>query len=298
MTKPIKLILIILVVLGMVALAVSYLSGTNIAVLNPKGVVADQERNLIIFAALLSLIVVIPVFTITAVVAWRYREGNTKARYSPELDHSRVAETVWWLIPSALILTLSVVAWQTSHTLDPAQPLSSNVAPMTVQVVALDWKWLFIYPQQHIATVNYVQFPQATPVNFEITADAPMNSFWIPQLGSQIYAMPGMSTQLHLMANGEGSYRGASANISGRGFAGMSFTAKSTSQADFDQWVQSVRHQSGDLNQGTYTSLAKPSQNVPTSSYASVSGDLFDTVINKYMVPADQTAAVAGVNAR
>jgi cytochrome o ubiquinol oxidase subunit II len=298
MTKPIKLILIILVILAVVALAASYLSGTNIAVLNPKGVVADQERNLIIFAALLSLIVVIPVFTITAVVAWRYREGNTKARYSPELDHSRVAETVWWLIPSALILTLSVVAWQTSHTLDPAQPLSSNVAPMTIQVVALDWKWLFIYPQQHIATVNYVQFPQATPVNFEITADAPMNSFWIPQLGSQIYAMPGMSTQLHLMANGEGSYRGASANISGRGFAGMSFTAKSTSQADFDQWVQSVQQQSGELNQGTYASLAKPSQNVPASSYASVSGDLFDTVINKYMVPADQTAAVAGVNAR
>jgi len=298
MTKPIKLILAVLVALGVVALAASYLSGTNIAVFNPKGVVADQERNLIIFAGLLSLIVVIPVFTITAVVAWRYREGNPKAQYSPELDHSRVAETVWWVIPSALILILSVVAWRSSYTLDPARPLSSTTAPMTIQVVALDWKWLFIYPQQHIATVNYVQFPQATPVNFEITADAPMNSFWIPQLGGQVYAMPGMSTQLHLMANGEGSYRGASANISGQGFAGMSFVAKSTSQADFDKWVASVQQQSGDLNQGTYARLAKPSQNVAPASYASVSGDLFDTVINKYMVPADQTAAVAGVNAQ
>jgi len=298
MTKPIKLILAVLVALGVVALAASYLSGTNIAVFNPKGVVADQERNLIIFAGLLSLIVVIPVFTITAVVAWRYREGNPKAQYSPELDHSRVAETVWWVIPSALILILSVVAWRSSYTLDPARPLSSTTAPMTIQVVALDWKWLFIYPQQHIATVNYVQFPQATPVNFEITADAPMNSFWIPQLGGQVYAMPGMSTQLHLMANGEGSYRGASANISGQGFAGMSFVAKSTSQADFDRWVESVRKQSNDLNQGTYASLAKPSQNVAAASYASASSDIFDTVINKYMVPADQTAAAAGVNAQ
>lgn len=293
-----KLVAVIIVGAGIVALAAAYLHGANIAVLNPKGTVADQERNLIIFAALLSLIVVIPVFAITAVVAWRYREGNTKATYAPELDGSRVAETVWWLIPSALILILSVVAWRTSYTLDPARPLSSNTAPMTIQVVALDWKWLFIYPQQHIATVNYVQFPQATPVNFEITADAPMNSFWIPQLGSQIYAMPGMSTQLHLMADGEGSYRGSSANISGRGFAGMDFTAKSTSQADFDQWVQSVRQQSDDLNQETYASLAKPSQNVTASSYASVSGDLFDTVINKYMVPADQTAAISGGSAR
>jgi cytochrome o ubiquinol oxidase subunit 2 len=283
-----KLSLIGLLVLGVVTLAAWYLHGTNIAVLNPKGPVAAQERNLIIFASLLSLLVVIPVFTLTAVIAWRYRESNSKARYSPELDHSRIAETLWWLIPSALILTLSVVAWDSSHTLDPYRPLTSTKPPITIQVVALDWKWLFIYPQLHIATVNYVQFPQQTPINFELTADAPMNSFWIPQLGGQIYAMPGMSTQLHLMADGAGSYRGLSANISGQGFAGMTFTAKSSSQADFDRWVGSVRQAPTSLNLASYNRLAAPSQNLPPTNYSPASGGLYDTIVDKYMLPTNQ----------
>jgi cytochrome o ubiquinol oxidase subunit II len=287
---------LVLFFLGVVALAAWYLHGTNIAVLNPEGPVALQERNLIMFAALLSLLVVVPVFTLTAVFAWRYREGNTKATYSPELDHSRVAETIWWLIPSALILILSVVAWNSSHQLDPFKPLASTTPPLTVQVVALNWKWLFIYPQQHIATVNFVQFPAQTPVNFEVTADAPMNSFWIPQLGGQIYAMPGMSTQLHLMASQNGSFRGSSANISGQGFSGMNFTAKSSSQADFDQWVQSAQQSPTNLSQDMYTALAKPSENNAAAYYTVDNSGLYDTIINKYMPPTDQMSGMAGMS--
>ena len=297
MTKLSKFILIIGLGLAAVAVVAVYVHSANLAVLNPKGPVAAKERDLIIFAGLLSLVVVIPVFTITALIAWRYREGNTKAKYSPELDRNRIAETIWWLIPSTLILILSVVAWNSSHQLDPYQPLSSTKPPLTIQVVALDWKWLFIYPQQNIATVNYVRFPTGTPVSFQITADAPMNSFWIPQLGGQIYAMPGMTTQLHLMASGNGSYRGSSANISGAGFAGMDFTATSSSQADFDRWVQSVRQAPASLNYSSYSKLAAPSSDQPVAYYSSENSNLFDTIINKYMLPTNQTAAITGVSA-
>ena len=280
---------------GGVLLAAWYLHGTTIAVLDPKGPVALQERNLIMLAGILSLIVVIPVFALTFGFAWRYREGNTKAKYSPELDHSRVAETIWWLIPSALILTLSIVAWNSSHQLDPFKPLASSTPPITIQVVALDWKWLFIYPQQHIATVNFFQFPKQTPVNFEVTSDAPMNSFWIPQLGGQIYAMPGMSTQLHLMASENGSFNGSSANISGSGFAGMTFTATSSSQVDFNRWVDSVRRSPSSLTAAAYSKLAQPSTSNAVAYYAADDAGLYDSVINKYMLPDSQMPGMLGM---
>jgi cytochrome o ubiquinol oxidase subunit 2 len=292
MNRKYKFAFFILLILGVVLVAVRYLHGSNVAVLNPKGPIALQERNLIVFAALLSLIVVIPVFTLTAVFAWRYREGNTKAKYSPDLDHNRVAETIWWLIPSALILILSIVAWNSSHQLDPYKPLASTTPALTIQVVSLDWKWLFIYPEQHIATVNFFEIPKQTPVNFEITSDAPMNSFWIPQLGGQIYAMPGMSTQLHLMASVDGSFNGSSANISGAGFSGMTFVAKASSQADFDRWVRSAQRSPQTLNQGTYNSLAQPSENNPIASYTADDSGLYDTIINKYMLPAGQMSGM------
>src|SRR5580700_9838221 len=197
MNKKFRVTALIVVILGFLSVAGWYLHHTNIPVLEPKGPVGLQERNLLFFGAALSLVVVIPVFTMLFFITWKYREGNTKAKYSPDFDHSRIAETIWWLIPAVLITILSVVGWNSSHTLDPYRPLSSKTPQMTIQVVALDWKWLFIYPQQHIATVNMVQFPKNTPINFEITSDSVMNSFWIPQLGGQIYSMPGMSTQLH-----------------------------------------------------------------------------------------------------
>src|SRR5476649_775967 len=178
----------------------------TIAVLSPKGQIADKERHLIILATLLMLIVVVPVYVMMFVIAWKYREGNTKARYTPDWDHSNGLEFLWWAIPMAIIAVLSVITFKSSHELDPFKALSSTKPPITIQVVALQWKWLFIYPNQNIASVNYFRMPANTPVDFEITADSPMNSFWIPQLGGQIYAMPGMSTELHLMADGVGKY--------------------------------------------------------------------------------------------
>jgi cytochrome o ubiquinol oxidase subunit 2 len=286
--KKTRITLISLAILAFMLLAVWYLHSTNIAILNPQGPVARKEFNLFITGILLSLIVVVPVFTLLFTFAWKYREGNTKAKYSPDMDHSRVAETIWWVVPTILIIIISILTWNSSHQLDPYKPLSSSRPQMTIQVVALDWKWLFIYPEQHIATVNFVQFPSGTPVNFEITADAPMNSFWIPQLGGQIYAMPGMATELHLMATRDGTFNGSSANISGSGFAGMAFKARSSSPAEFDRWVQTVKHSPNGLNQATYSKLAQPSQYNPVAYYSSAQSDLYDRVIMKYMPVAAQ----------
>ncbi|HEY8998923.1 MAG TPA: ubiquinol oxidase subunit II [Candidatus Saccharimonadales bacterium] len=271
---------------GIVAATVLYLRHTTVAVLAPRGVIAAREKHLMVITVLLAAIVVIPVFAMLFAFAWRYREGNSKkAKYSPELDGSRVAETIWWLIPSAIILILSVVTWNSSHALDPYKPIASSVKPLNVEVVALDWKWLFIYPQQNVASVNTLELPVNTPVNFEITADAPMNSFWIPQLGGQIYAMPGMSTQLHLMASQVGNYYGSSANISGSGFSGMNFMAHAVSSADFTRWVASAKKSPKNLTAASYTKLAAPSSNVLPTLYASADSSLYDTIVMKYMMP-------------
>ncbi len=274
-----------LFVLGLVLVAVHYFHDHTVAVLSPQGPVAQHEKSLIITALLLSLIIVIPVFTLTFIIAWRYRIGNTKATYSPDFDRNRVIETIWWLVPSVLILIISAMDWSSSHQLDPYKALVSTKKPLTIQVVALDWKWLFIYPRQDIASVNYVQFPARTPVNFQITSDATMNSFWIPRLGGQIYAMTGMSTELHLMASDTGSFRGSSANISGAGFAGMKFTAKATSDTDFSRWVASTQHSSRSLSLEAYNALAKPSQNNAVAYYSSGKRNLYNLIVSKYMVP-------------
>lgn len=288
-------------ILAFAVVAMRYLLHTNIPVLEPKGIIGIKELHLIVFALLLSLIVVIPVFILLFSFAWRYREGNKSAKYSPELDHSNLAEALWWLIPSAIIVVLGTVAWTSSHQLDPSRPIASQTPQMTIQVVALDWKWLFIYPQQDVASVNYIQIPVNTPVDFEITSDTVMNSFWIPQLGGQIYAMPGMSTQLHLMADQTGSFNGLSANISGEGFAGMTFVTKATSEASFNAWVRQVKHSSHQLNLAAYAQLAKPSQNNPIAYYSTPQVGLYNTEVMKYMMPATSTlntssAAAASAN--
>lgn len=268
--------------LGLLAV---YLSNTNFAVLNPAGMVANQELNLIIFTVLLGLLVVLPVLVMTFVIAWKYREGNSSAKYSPDSDHNILAESLWWGIPTVIIMVLSVITWNSSHALDPHKPLKMAGAPLKVQVIALDWKWLFIYPEQDVASINYLQLPINKPVNFEITSDAPMNSFWIPQLGGQIYAMSGMSTQLNLMASKAGDYRGSSANLSGQGFSGMQFTARAGSEADFKTWVASAKHSSASLNAETYQQLRQPSQDNPAVFYSSVTPGLYDRVVMKYMMP-------------
>jgi cytochrome o ubiquinol oxidase subunit 2 len=295
MNKKYKFIILAIFFIAAFSLAGYYLHHQNIAILNPKGPVAHQERNLIYIALALALLVVIPVYTMTIVFAVRYREGNKKAKYSPEMSGNRIVETIWWVIPSLIILVLATIAWRSAHTLDPWKPLVSSTKPLNVEVVAMNWKWLFIYPQQNIASVNYVLFPVNTPINFQITSDTVMNSFWIPQLGGQIYAMPGMDTQIHLLASSYGTFNGSSANISGQGFAGMTFSAISTSDNGFNSWVKTVKKNSGDLNAAEYTALSKPSENNPPVFYASAANNLFYNIIDKYMIPSGSYGAATNI---
>lgn len=292
--KKVKIVVIALLIVGFVALAAWYLHGLDIPVLNPKGPIGDKERQLMIIAALLSLIVVVPVYLLTFGIIWKYREGNKKAKYTPEFDHHRGIETIWWAIPCAIILVLAIITWNSTHELDPFKSADQTKKSMRIQVVSLDWKWLFIYPDEHIATVNYVQFPENTPVDFEITSDTVMNSFWIPSLGGQIYAMPGMVTHLNLEASGVGDYNGASANISGSGFAGMKFVARSSVPADFNSWLQSIKKTPNKLDIAAYAKLAEPSKNNPPAYYSSSDADLYDTIVMKYMMP-DSTHQMSGM---
>jgi cytochrome o ubiquinol oxidase subunit II len=282
-----KLLITIAVALAIsfIAAAAWYVSTLHIDLLDPKGIIALKQYNLLVFTTVLGFVVVVPVFIMAITIAWRYREGNTKAKYTPNVSTNRLAETIWWGIPVILIAILSVVTWISTHDLDPHKPLASNVKPVKVQVVALDWKWLFIYPEHDIASINHVQFPVDTPVNFEITADAPMNSFWIPQLGGQIYAMAGMTTKLHLNATEIGDYKGSSANISGEGFADMKFIARASTNADFDNWIKSAKQSNSPLTASSYAELVKKSKDVPVSYYSSSDDDLYDTIVMKYMMP-------------
>ncbi len=285
MKKTFKIILILLLCLGAIALSMLYISSNTIAVLEPKGMIAERERELIITASLLMLIVVIPVFIMTLAFAWKYRASNTKSQHAPDWEHNYIAEYCCWGIPIIIIGILAVTTWKSSHDLNPFTPIDSEIEPLSIQVVALDWKWLFIYPEQGIATVNFVQFPEKTPINFVITSDAPMNSFWIPQLGGQIYAMPAMRSKLHLIANEIGIFRGVSANISGKGFSGMTFDAKSCSKEEFNQWVQSVKFSSKPLGLDMYDKLAQPTEYHPVEYYQLAQNDLFDQILMKYMTP-------------
>lgn len=259
-----------------------YLRTLSVPVLQPAGPIAAGQKQLLITASLLMLIVVIPVFILAFGFAWRYRETNKKAAYQPNWDHSRVIETVWWLIPTALIAVLAVMTWNATFKYDPYKPLLSDRKTLTVQVVALDWRWLFMYPDYHMASVNELYLPVDTPVKFEITADAPMNSFWIPQLGGQVYAMPGMGTKLHLQADREGRFYGSSANISGKGFADMHFTTVVTSPQAFMNWAK-ANHEQPKLTKAVYDKLAKPTSDTSVVTFSHPDHDLYRTIIHKYM---------------
>jgi len=275
----------VLLLVGVLILLVGYAQAHPPALFDTAGPIAEKERNLIYFALGLSLIVVLPVFGMLFAFAWKYREGNDKAKYSPELGGSKRAETIWWAIPGVLILILSIVTWNSSHDLDPYKKLVSSKQPLTVQVVSLDWKWLFIYPEQGVATVNDLTIPVGVPINFQLTSDAPMNSFWIPRLGGQVYTMPGMMTELHLMADKTGTYRGVSANISGKGFADMKFDTQAVSEADFADWVRAPGATTHTLDAAAYNELAKPTTKVYMDFYNSVESGMFDSIMHKYMSP-------------
>lgn len=273
-------------IFGMLSLfaVAALLSGCDMALMNPKGQVGLEQRSLILTAIGLMLIVVIPVIVMTIAFAWKFRASNTKAKYTPNWSHSNKIEAVVWTVPIIIILILGTITWKTTHSLDPYKPLVSDAKPITVEVISLDWKWLFVYPELGIATVNELAFPTNVPVNFKITSDTVMNSFFIPRLGGQIYAMAGMQTKLHLIANEPGKYDGISGGYSGKGFSGMKFTAIATpSQQEFDQWVATVRASSKTLNSTEeFNTLAKPSEFHPVEYFSSVQPELFENLIRKF----------------
>lgn len=271
-----------------VAVLIFVTKGRDIPVLNPQGLIADQERNLILLTVGLGLIVVVPVFIMLFSIAWRYRATNTKAKYQPDFASHRGIEALWWGIPFIIIIILAVITVVYTHALDPYKAIDSKVKPVKVEVVALEWKWLFIYPDQGIASLNYMNIPKNTPINLTITSDAPMNSFWLPALAGQVYAMSGMSTQLHLMADSVGSYKGSSANISGEGFADMQFKVNSMNQSDFLSWVTSSNLSTNALTDSVYQKLAKASRGDPPTTYVLKDSNLYNKIIMKYMSPGGQ----------
>lgn len=263
-----------------------FLSGCTLDLLDPRGPVGLQNRNVILIELGVMLCIVIPVIMMTLFFAWKYRESNTSAEYLPNWDHSTKIEFFVWGIPAVVIVILGAIAIWTSYTLDPYRPLHSAEAagrkPLNVEVVALDWKWLFIYPDQGIATVNQLAVPVNTPINFRITSDAVMTSFFIPRLGSQVYAMAGMQTQLHLMASAPGDYLGEAAHYTGRGFSDMKFRTLAMSDDDFNQWVDKVKGASDSLDSADYPQVAAPQEAAPVKYFAHVQPNLFDTIVAKY----------------
>jgi cytochrome o ubiquinol oxidase subunit 2 len=251
-------------------------------VLNPKGVVGRHQLDLIVITTILCLIVVVPVIIMAFVFAWRYRSrSGRKTDYRPDWEHNSRLEAVWWGIPIVIIAALGVITVRYSHLLEPSKPLEAEAEPLVIQVTSLDYKWLFQYPEQGIATVNYVEFPAGVPVRFELTSDAPMNSFWIPQLGGQIYTMSGMAMKLNLMADEPGTYMGSGANFSGVDFAKMRFDARAVTEKEFDRWVQQIKSTAPALTEQGYQQLAKPGT-MGTQDYSSIPEGLFDRIVNKY----------------
>ncbi|MBS0960168.1 MULTISPECIES: ubiquinol oxidase subunit II [Acetobacter] len=260
------------------------LAGCDAGVFDPKGPVGEEIKSLIVTSSIAMLIVVVPTILLSVLFAWHYRQSNTSAEYLPKWCHSNKIEVVIWGIPVLIIIFLATITYKTCHSLDPYRPLEAQATtkPVEVEVVALDWKWLFIYPEEGIATVNQLAMPVNTPVHFVITSDSVMNSFFIPRLGSMIYAMAGMQTQLHLMASEPGQYQGLSANFSGEGFSDMKFVALAMNAEEYRDWVEKVKASSDQLNKETYEQLLKPSVKNPYAFYAHVEPDMFDSIVGKY----------------
>jgi len=266
------------------------LAGCDMVLLRPSGYVAAQQGQLVVISTLLMLLIVVPVIVLTLVFAWRYRESNTAARYTPEWDHSIQLELLIWSAPLLIIIGLGALTWIGTHTLDPyrsltridaSRPMSFEAEPLNIEVVALDWKWLFIYPDHGIAVVNELAAPVDIPIRFKITASSVMNSFFIPALAGQIYAMPSMATTLHAVINRPGEYEGFSANYSGAGFSDMRFKFLGVGAGDFDRWLQKAKASKDELTRDAYLQLEKPSEREPVRRYRAVAPDLFDAVVNR-----------------
>ncbi len=273
------------------------LSGCDTVVLNPSGDIAARQRDLLVNSTVLMLFIIVPVMVLTVLFAWRYRESNKKARYEPDWHHSTQLELVIWAAPLLIIICLGALTWLGTHLLDPyrpldrisaTQPLTEERQPLEINVVALDWKWLFIYPEYGVATVNELTVPANRPIAMRITASSVMNSLYIPHLAGMIYAMPGMETKLHGVMNKTGVSQGFSSNYSGAGFSGMRFAFHAVEDADFDTWIQRTRSSHLELSRENYLQLAKPSEKEPARRYARVDNTLYHSILNR-CVEAGQT---------
>src|SRR3979490_2625579 len=264
--------------LAVVLIGIATLGGCTEGVFDPKGPIAAADRQILLNALGIMLAIVTPVILATLGVAFWFRASNERARYRPNFAYSGRLEMLVWSIPAMTVFLVGGVAWVGSHDLSPRKPSGSTVKPLRVEVASLDWKWLFIYPDQGIASVNYLAIPAGTPVSFELTSSGVMNSFFVPQLGSQIYTMAGMVTRLHLQADQPGSSRGMSAQFSGEGFADMYFNVEAVAPEKFSEWVDTAGNVGMELNVTTYAELAKPSASVAPFTYRSVAPGLFDSI--------------------
>jgi cytochrome o ubiquinol oxidase subunit 2 len=279
---------VVYVALSSLCIAAFLESCSNMPLLDPKGPIGDSERFVIIAAFLLMLIVVIPVFVMVFWFPRRYRASNPNATYRPKWSYSTKIDLAMWLVPLIIVTALGILSWRATHRLDPYKPLESAIEPMHIEVISLDWKWLFIYPDQDIAVVNQLVFPAGVPLSFRLTSDTVLTSFFIPQLGSQIYAMAGRQSRLHLLADEPGTYAGHNQQFSGRGYADMHFKAMAVSRKQFDAWVQNTRESPDKLDLDRYEELEKPDVDTPVTHFSSVKPGLFDQVIHKYQVGASE----------
>jgi cytochrome o ubiquinol oxidase subunit II len=261
------------------------LCGCRGGILDPAGPVGIGERVILLDSLAIMLAIVIPTIGVTAAFAWWFRASNKRAVYRPDWSYSGRLELLVWSIPTLVVLFLGGIGWISSHDLDPAKPLASNTKPLEVQVVSLDWKWLFIYPDEGIASVNHLVLPAGVPVHFQLTSATVMNSFFIPQLGSQIYTMSGMVTQVNLQADKVGRYAGLSAQFSGDGFSDMTFTVDALSTGAYQDWLSQARGGGQPLDAAALTDLEKPSAAVVPVTYKSVSRNLFESLVNLQMTP-------------
>jgi cytochrome o ubiquinol oxidase subunit 2 len=278
---------------GCALLALTALGGCSEGVMAPQGPVAAAEKIILLNSLGIMLAIVIPTILAILGVAWWFRASNTKARYLPDWEYSGRLEMIVWSIPAMTILLLGGICWVSSHDLDPYKPIPSQAKPLTVQVVSLDWKWLFIYPDQGVASLNWVTVPAGVPVHFYLTSSGVMNSFFVPQLGSQIYTMAHMVSQVQLLADHPGKYDGLSAQFSGSGFPDMRFTVDAVPADQFGAWVAKVRSAGPTLDAKSYAALVEPSSAVAPSTYRAVSPGLFLSVASPDKPPAAPTGQTA-----
>jgi cytochrome o ubiquinol oxidase subunit 2 len=270
---------------GAAAAAALALGGCSSVLTNPQGPIAAGEMTILLNALAIMLVIVVPTILATLLFAWWFRASNTRAQYRPTFAYSGRVELVTWSIPILVVLFLGGLTWIGSHKLDPAEPLKSVTAPVTVEVVSLDWKWLFIYPDKKIASVNELVVPAGTPVHLRLTSASVMNTFFVPQLAGMIYTMNGMADDLYLQADRPGVFWGRSAHFSGDGFSDMRFEVQAVSPAQFAAWTDRARRAGPSLDEPAYAALAEQSANVAPFTYRAVSEDLFERIVRQRVAP-------------